>query len=131
MENLKDKGLIIFGGIIILLIVGLLTYTRIQSRRAVSIQPNTDLLFYSASCSHCIKVEDFLRDNKADTKIAYQKLEVDFSQANKNLLLAKYKVCGYKNEGDFIPIPFLYTKNGICFSGDEDIINYFKTELGL
>ncbi len=131
MKNLKDKGLIIFGGIIILLIVGLLTYTRIQSRRAVSIQPNTDLLFYSSACPHCIKVEDFLKDNKADTKISYQKLEVDFSQTNKDLLLAKQKACGYTADNNLGAIPFLSTKNGVCFLGDEEIINYFKTELGL
>jgi len=131
MKNLKDKGLLIFGIVVIAVIAGLLTYTRIQSRHAVSIQPNTDLLFYSSACSHCIKVEDFLKDNKADAKIAYQRLEVDFSQTNKQMLLAKYKTCGYQTDNSSIPIPFLYTKNGICFSGDEEIIKYFKTELGL
>lgn len=131
MKNIKDKGFIIFGGIIVLLIIGLVVYTRIQSRRTVPIQSNADLLFYSSACPHCIKVEDFLTANKADTKIAYQKLEVDFSQANKDLLLAKQKACGYTADNNLGAIPFLSTKAGVCFLGDEEIINYFKTELGL
>ena len=131
MKNLKDKGLLIFGGVVIVLIAGLLIYARIQSQRTVAIQPNADLLFYSSACPHCIKVEDFLKDNKADTKMVYQKLEVDFSQSNKELLLAKQKDCGYTAENNLGAIPFLFTKNGVCFSGDEEIISYFKTQLGL
>ena len=131
MKNLKDKGLIVFGGVVIVLIAGLLVYTQIQSKHAVPVKPDTDLLFYSTTCPHCIKVEDFLKANKADTKIAYQQLEVDFSQTNKELLLAKQTACGYTAENNLGAIPFLSTKNGLCFLGDVEIINYFKGKLGV
>ena len=131
MKNLKDKSFVIFGGLIILAIAGLLVYANIQSKRVSLVPPDTDLLFYSSACPHCIKVEEFLKENKADTKITYQKLEVDFSQANKELLLARQKNCGYTADNNLGAIPFLSTKNGMCFLGEEEIINYFKTELGL
>jgi len=130
-KNFKDKGLLIFGIVVAVIIASLLIYAQIQSKNVTPVKPETDLLFYSTACPHCIKVEDFLKDNEADTKIAYQKLEVDFSQTNKNLLVAKQTACGYTADNNLGAIPFLYTKNGVCFLGEEEIINYFKAELGL
>jgi glutaredoxin-related protein len=130
-KNLKDKGLLIFGIVVMAVIAGLLIYTQIRSKNITPVKPNTDLLFYSTACPHCVKVEEFLKANNADAKIAYQKLEVDFSQTNKELLLAKQTACGYTTENNLGAIPFLSTKDGICFLGDVDIINYFKTKLGL
>jgi glutaredoxin-related protein len=131
LKNLKDKGLLIFWVVVIAVIAGLLIYTQIRSKNITPVKPDTDLLFYSTTCPHCIKVDEFLKANNADTKIAYQKLEVDFSQTNKDLLVAKQTACGYTAENNLGAIPFLSTKDGICFLGDVDIINYFKTKLGL
>ncbi|MCX6737485.1 MAG: hypothetical protein NTX26_01995 [Candidatus Parcubacteria bacterium] len=131
MKNIKDRGLLIFIIVVTVTLVGLLAYVQIKSKKGTTITPGEDLLFYSVSCPHCVKVENFLKDNKAETKIVYQKIEVDFSLANKELFLQKQTSCGYTAETNLGSIPFLYTKDAQCFIGDADIINYFKKELGV
>lgn len=131
MKTVKDKGLLIFIIVVILALTGLLVYVQIKSKKGTTITQGEDLLFYSVSCPHCKNVEDFLKENQAETKIAYQNIEVDFSQANKQLILQKQTSCGYTEENNLGAIPFLYTKDAKCFVGDVEIINYFKKELGI
>ena len=131
MEKINDKGLLIFIIVVIVALAGLLVYVQIKLKKGTTITQGEDMFFYSVSCPNCINVENFLKENQAETKIAYQKIEVDFSQANKQLILQKQTSCGYTEENYLGAIPFLYTKNAKCFVGDVEIINYFKQELGI
>ncbi len=82
------------------------------------------ILFYSENCPHCIKVENFLDENKIAEKVSFEKKSLDNNPANVAELKKRAITC--KLTGD-IGIPFLWDgQNSKCIIGDEDVINFFK-----
>jgi glutaredoxin-related protein len=130
-KNIKEKGILIFIIVVTLSLIGLLAYVQIKSKKGTVVTPGADLLFYSAGCPACAKVETFLKDNNVASKLSYQKIEVDFSSTNKELFLQKQTDCKYTSETGLGSIPFLYTKNSQCLLGEVEITDYFKKELGI
>jgi glutaredoxin len=88
------------------------------------------ILFYSVKCSHCAKVEEFIKENKIKEKIAFEEKEVYFNKENARQLGEIAKKCGF-NENE-IGVPFLWDgEKQKCIVGDEPIINFFKEKLNL
>jgi len=88
------------------------------------------ILFYSVGCPHCVKVEEFIRENKIKEKIDFEEKEVGLSKENAKKLIEVAKKCGF-NENE-IGVPFLWDgENQKCVVGDEPIINFFKEKLNL
>ena len=83
------------------------------------------ILFYSVSCPHCQKVEQYMSDNKVSDKLAIDQKEIS-DKTVANLLLEKAKACNLNM--DSVGVPFLWN-NGQCLVGDEDIINFFKSKI--
>jgi len=87
-------------------------------------QPASEIiLFYGVGCTHCAKVEEFIKENKIEEKISFQKKEVYFNKKNANELAGKAKKCGLPTNE--IGVPLLWDGSK-CIVGDEDIINFFK-----
>jgi len=83
------------------------------------------ILFYSSSCPHCQKVEQYITDNGVRQKLKFRELEVSANQANAQILEGKARACGLNtDQGVGIPLFFDGQK---CYSGDTDIITYFQT----
>ena len=88
------------------------------------------VLFYGTGCPHCVKVEEFIKENKIKEKINFEEKEVYFNKENQNLLKEAAKFC--KIDEREIGVPFLWDReNGKCVVGDEPIINFFKEKLNL
>jgi len=85
------------------------------------------ILFYSTSCVHCQKVNDFIAINNVKNKVKFRELEVSQDQANANLLLSKAKRCGLDTSGG-LAVPFLFDGQK-CLTGDVDIIGFFQSKL--
>jgi|SRR3989344_94060 len=87
------------------------------------------VLFYDNNCSHCGKVEDFIKDHDVEKNIDFIRLEVLHDSLNANALEDKAQMCGL----DFqqIGVPFLWDgKNKKCIMGYVDIINFFRPFTG-
>lgn len=82
--------------------------------------------YYGQSCPHCLNVENFLKENKIEEKIVFEKKEVYYNQNNAQELAKKAKKCGLETME--IPVPFLWDGSR-CIIGDEGIINFFKEKI--
>jgi glutaredoxin len=82
--------------------------------------------YYGQSCPHCQNVENFLKENKIEEKIAFEKKEVYYNQKNAQELAQRAKKCGWEKEE--IPVPFLWDGSQ-CIIGDEGVINFFKEKI--
>ncbi|MFA5051208.1 MAG: hypothetical protein WC499_03780 [Patescibacteria group bacterium] len=116
--------LVIIG--IIFIIIGNQTSPKNKNN---NLNENGIVLFFSPTCPHCIKVEEFLIQNKAAEKIKFENRDTSIA-VNLELLKEKAKECKL-NEGD-LAIPFLFdgsNKNPSCLVGDVDIIEFFQNKL--
>ena len=90
------------------------------------------ILFFSNTCPHCLKVEDFIKANNIKDKIEFSQLEVGMlgkAKENSNLMVEKQKECKL-DEKSLGAIPFFWAKDGTCLLGDVDIIEYLKSKAG-
>ncbi|MDD3102004.1 MAG: hypothetical protein PHE59_02565 [Patescibacteria group bacterium] len=123
---------LLFAIIIVLVIIGII-FVIIGNRSGQKSKNNSPedgiVLFFSPTCPHCIKVEEFLAQNKAAEKIKFENRDTSIA-VNLELLKEKAGECGL-NEGD-LAIPFLFdgsNKNPVCLIGDVDIIKFFQSKL--
>jgi len=85
------------------------------------------ILFFGKGCPHCENVDKFIQENKAKEKVSFEELEVFLNKDNAKLMEEKAKEC--QLDAKSLGVPFLWN-SGKCFSGDVDIINFFKGQLG-
>ena len=88
----------------------------------------TITLFVSDTCPHCKNVEDFIAENKITEKISFDTKEVSKNPLNIKAFSAKGKLCNIKSAD--LGVPLLWDGEK-CFSGDQEIINFFKEKAGI
>ncbi|MDD2758423.1 MAG: hypothetical protein PHD72_03585 [Patescibacteria group bacterium] len=84
------------------------------------------LLYTREDCPHCKIVKQFITDNKIADKFNIEEKEVKYSVKNSNELMVKAANCGLDLNN--VGVPMLYD-NGVCYTGDQDIINFFNSKL--
>lgn len=84
------------------------------------------ILFYKDECPFCKNVEEYIKENKVDEKIKFERKEVYYNKDNAGLLLEKAKICGLPE--DEIGVPFFWDGSK-CLVGDRDIINFFEQRI--
>lgn len=90
-----------------------------------STSPDTMTYFWSETCPHCKNVANFLSTWPNADKLKLDKKEVSKNQANGLLLSQKAAQCGLPS--DQVGVPFLVTLDNKCITGDEPVIEYFKS----
>jgi len=130
---MNKKAILIIIGLLILL--GISAVIAIKITKPVVAIPNQTkndnriIFYYGSTCPHCLKVEQFMTDNKIEEKIKMEKKEVFSDKNNATELGEKAHNCGMKT--DSIGVPFLWDgPDAKCVVGDEDIINFFKQKTG-
>ncbi len=109
---------------IIIIIGGAFFLSRGSSKTALSLPQNYEL-FTSETCPHCKNVADFLNSWEKRDQIKIDKLGIDSNQTNVSTLTSRAIYC--KLPTNQIGVPFLFTPEGKCISGDEPIINFLKS----
>jgi len=100
----------------------------IPAAQASSATGSSNILYYSLTCPHCAKVEAFFDENGVWSKYSIIKKEVSQNPANAKEL---YDAFAFRNvPPDQMGVPYLIFE-GQAFSGDVDIINFFKAKLGI
>ena len=79
--------------------------------------------YWSTTCPHCAKVQEFMDSWEGTGKISLDKKEIS-SPANSNLLVRRASSCNISVND--VGVPFLFTPEGKCIVGDEPIIEYLK-----
>lgn len=88
---------------------------------------NQDLiLFYGDTCTHCLKVEEFLNSSgDLATRLNLTRKEVFNDAGNQKELVKKAKICGLDTTS--VGVPFLWNK-GVCLVGLDEVLNFFKNQ---
>lgn len=121
---MKKITILIF--LVLVIVIGLVF---VFFRKENSGNGNSSIILFSREgCSHCANVDEYIKTNKIEEKISFQKKEVGLNRDNAELLRQKAVACGIaENE---IRVPFLWDGSK-CYVGDENIINFFKEKAGL
>lgn len=89
---------------------------------------NGIILFYGNRCSHCAKVDNFIKNNRIEDKVMFTRLEVFDNVANSNVLADKSQICGLNPRQ--IGVPFLWDGEH-CIIGYVDVIKFFQEKISL
>ena len=124
---MKKFPIIMIAATIIIFITGILLFSRNQnsSNNDVPPLPTSHEYFWGDGCPHCTNVEEFLTTWERKDKINIDKKEVWKNKANAKLMSQRATYCELDKKK--LGVPFLFTPEGICISGDEPIIEYFKS----
>lgn len=117
---------VIIGAITLLLIVGrAFLFSRPQSQTSNTPLPTSYEYFWGDGCPHCANVQAFFDSWDKKDKVSIDKKEVWSNAANARLMQERVKYCGISPSG--MGVPFLFTPDGKCLSGDTSIIDFFKS----
>ena len=124
-----SKTVLTFGVItILILIAGVFLLTRNDSTTSTpgeTTLPESHQYFWSKTCPHCTKVNEFMQTWKGKDEFEMEKIDVNESKENTVLFLDKgTKIC--KKPASKLGVPLLITPEGRCLSGDVSIIEYLK-----
>jgi len=84
------------------------------------------IYFWGSTCPHCKDLNDWIKKNKIDEKLAFKKLEVFYNKKNSNLMQEAAQVCNIPS--DQIGVPFLYD-NGKCYIGTPNAEDHFTEKV--
>lgn len=87
--------------------------------------PTTDEYYWSATCPHCAKVNEFLEGWEHADKLELTKFETGDT---KNALRLQARAASCNMPRTQVGVPLIYTTNEQCILGDEPIISYFKSK---
>ncbi|EKE05670.1 MAG: hypothetical protein ACD_19C00183G0001 [uncultured bacterium] len=118
-------GIIAIIVIVLILSGGAYLATKDNSKPIPSLEPNTYEYFWGDGCPHCKIVADFMETWSGKDKIKIKKLEVWNNTKNATLMAERAKVCNILRAE--MGVPLMITPDGTCLTGDQPIINHFKS----
>lgn len=87
--------------------------------------PSSDEYYWSVTCPHCAKVNEFLENWEHTSELELQKFETGDTQ-NALRLQARAASCNIPRTQ--IGVPLIYTTDERCIVGSESIISYFESK---
>lgn len=86
--------------------------------------PTTYEYYWSETCPHCKKVAEFRSTWENNDKLKMDEYEIDNSAENRKRFIERGNYC--KIDRSKMGVPLLITPEGVCYTGDVVIIDYFK-----
>ncbi len=117
----------IFGFAAIVGIMGFIAYQSKLAKDAKCNPPPGVVFFYGVTCPHCKNVEKYFDEENVRQKYNFKELEVYNDKNNRQMLTEAAKCC--QMDVTKIGVPFLWTAEKTCVTGDQPIIDYFKNKL--
>jgi len=112
--------------VVILVIIGGLFLNEVKKEGPSKSTPITTHEYYwSETCPHCAKVNEFMENWEKKDQFDFQKYEVGTTSETSRLLLSRANTCGISQ--DQIGVPLIVTPQGQCIIGDEPIIGYLES----
>lgn len=92
------------------------------------------ILFWADGCSHCEKVQEFIKNNNVEQKVQFTRLQVPIGGTgvnketldNTKVLAQKAEICTISSSD--VGIPFFWDGSK-CIVGDVDIIKFFQEKI--
>ena len=111
-------------GTLIIILGGLRFFSKEKPTEDSLPLPTSFEYFWGDGCPHCTVVEEFYSTWEERDKLNINKMEVWANPEYAKVLQQRAEYCGIRPSE--IGVPFLFTPDGKCLSGDEPIIDYFK-----
>ncbi|KKU09909.1 MAG: hypothetical protein UX13_C0026G0025 [Candidatus Woesebacteria bacterium GW2011_GWB1_45_5] len=122
---MKSKfGLLIGLATLVIVISGVFLLSRGGPGQNTSLPSNYEY-FWGDGCPHCANVQAFFDTWDKKDQVNINKLEVWNSPTNARLMQERAKYCNISPSG--MGVPFLFTPEGKCLSGDASIVDFFKS----
>ena len=113
------------GALTLLIIVGGILFFSKETPKPTPLPlPTSYEYFWGDGCPHCEVVDEFFSSWENRDKVEIDKKEVWSSAANAKILQERATYCGIRPSE--VGVPFLFTPEGKCLSGDAPIIDFFK-----
>lgn len=110
---------------LVILAGGVFMFTRNTSSEELTLPaPTTYEYYWSETCPHCKKVNNFFETWEGKDKIQIEKYEINESRDNQSRFVQRGRECGIARNQ--LGVPLLVTPNGACLTGDEPIIEHYK-----
>jgi len=84
--------------------------------------------YYGVDCPHCLRVLQFIEDNKIAEKVTFTKKEVSRDVVNGQEFLQVAKKCGIASSDAGVPLVYA---EGKCFMGEPEVTGFFKEKAGI
>jgi len=112
-------------------LVAIIALSAIVGTGAIAYFNNTEktTLYYGDGCSHCERVEQYIKNTKLDDQFIIDRKEVFNNKKNAETLLKKMIACKLPNTTE-VSVPVLVDQ-GKCFLGDVDIIKYLSEKAAI
>jgi glutaredoxin len=109
---------------IIIVVGGVFLLSKPETKIPDEPLPTTLQYFWSETCPHCKNVANFIDNWDKKDKLVLDKREISDTK-NALLLTKRAEYC--KLPTNSVGVPFLFTPDGKCITGDQPIIDYFKS----
>jgi len=110
---------------IAIIVGGVFLFSKNSSQDSGFQPPDSYEYYWGDGCPHCTNVQAFFDTWDKKDQIDILKLEVWSNPANARLMRERAKNCEINPSG--MGVPFLVTPEGKCLTGDESIIDHFKS----
>lgn len=117
---------LIGAGVVVLAVV--LFFKQAPSQSDMESLRNQITYYYGLECPHCLRVLQFIEENKIAEKVTFTKKEVSHDVANGQEFLQVAKTCGIASSDAGVPL--LYAE-GKCFLGETEVMGFFKEKAGM
>ncbi len=84
-----------------------------------------EIFYWGTTCPFCHDVMDWMEENQVYEKLNVVKKEIYDNKENADELTQKADECGLTRIG----VPLLYTSDGQCLIGPQDIIEYLENRI--
>jgi glutaredoxin len=84
------------------------------------------VLYYGASCPHCIALESYIAQNVVESRIVFARKEVYKDADNAQEMSERAEACGLRPTS--VGVPFFWDGYR-CYVGDQDIIKFFEAKI--
>ena len=84
--------------------------------------------YYGVDCPHCLRVLQFIEENKIAEKVTFTKKEVSENISNGREFLQVAEKCGLAPSEAGVPLVYA---QGKCLMGEPDVTGFFKEKAGI
>ncbi|MFA4995916.1 MAG: hypothetical protein WC536_02095 [Patescibacteria group bacterium] len=102
---------------------------KVAGASSIKSTPGSDIiLFVGDGCSHCKKVEEYIKTNKIDEKIQLDFKEIWYNKENAAVMKEKAAIC--KIPEDELGVPLLFDGSASkCYVGEVEIENFLNLKI--
>ncbi|MGB9883508.1 MAG: hypothetical protein ACPLRN_03290 [Microgenomates group bacterium] len=106
---------------LVILILGYIIIDSLNKKNQITVKvppKNSIVYYYGLTCPHCHELDKWIKENKIEEKVKFEKKEVWYNKENAAELQKVAEFC--RLDSSSIGVPFLWA-DGKCYIGTSDV----------